>query len=82
MADRYANHNGGSLAFGPDGYLYVGTGDGGGGGDPLGSGRRLDTLLAKVLRIDVDHPGAGGGPYAIPGDNPFVARPERSPRYG
>jgi glucose/arabinose dehydrogenase len=81
MADRYANHNGGSLVFGPDGDLYIGTGDGGGGGDPLGSGRNMDTLLAKILRIDVAGPPASGDPiYRIPPDNPFVgqegARPE------
>jgi len=62
------NHNGGSLAFGPDGYLYVGTGDGGGAGDPNESGQRLDTLLGKILRVDVD-PGPG---YTVPSDNPFV----------
>lgn len=72
MADRFGNHNGGGLAFGPDGYLYIATGDGGGGGDPLGSGRRLDTLLAKVLRIDVDDADPDGAGYAIPADNPFV----------
>lgn len=72
MADQFGNHNGGSLAFGPDGFLYIGTGDGGGGGDPLGSGQRLDTLLGKVLRIDVDGDGPGGRPYGIPSDNPFV----------
>ncbi len=81
MADRYGNHNGGSLVFGPDGDLYIGTGDGGGGGDPLDSGRHLDTLLAKVLRIDVSGAPADSDPrYAIPPDNPFVdrsgARPE------
>jgi glucose/arabinose dehydrogenase len=81
MADRYGNHNGGSLAFGPDGYLYIGTGDGGGAGDPLDSGRHLDTLLAKVLRIDVSGEPADGDPrYGIPPDNPFGttagARPE------
>ena len=81
MADRFGNHNGGSLVFGPDGYLYIGTGDGGGGGDPLGSGRNLDTLLAKILRIDVSGPPASSDPaYRIPADNPFVsneaARPE------
>jgi glucose/arabinose dehydrogenase len=84
MADQFPNHNGGSLGFGPDGFLYIGTGDGGGGGDPLASGRHLDTLLAKVLRVDVsggaDAGGAGGNAYAIPPDNPFVdqsgARPE------
>lgn len=80
MADEFGNHNGGALAFGPDGFLYVSTGDGGGGGDPLDSGRRLDTLLAKVLRLDVDVPDGADPPYAVPPDNPFVdearARPE------
>ena len=64
----FANHNGGGLAFGPDGYLYIGLGDGGSGGDPMGNGQNLQTLLGKLLRIDVDH----GNPYAIPGDNPYV----------
>lgn len=63
----YANHNGGGLAFGPDGRLYIGTGDGGSGGDPQGYAQNPDSLLGKMLRIDVDH----GTPYAIPGDNPF-----------
>lgn len=81
MRDQFGNHNGGSLAFGPDGYLYIGTGDGGGGGDPLDSGRHLDTLLAKVLRIDVSGSPAEDDPvYRIPDDNPFLstdgARPE------
>jgi glucose/arabinose dehydrogenase len=71
MADQFGNHNGGGLAFGPEGYLYISTGDGGGGGDPLDSGRNLDTLLAKVLRIDIDARGPDS-PYTIPGDNPFV----------
>jgi glucose/arabinose dehydrogenase len=72
MDDQFGNHNGGSLVFGPDGYLYIGTGDGGGGGDPLDSGRRLDTLLAKILRIDVDGGSPGGASYGIPDDNPFL----------
>jgi glucose/arabinose dehydrogenase len=68
IAQPYGNHNGGSIAFGPDGYLYIGTGDGGSGGDPLGNGQRLDTLLGKILRLDVD----SVQPYAIPPDNPFM----------
>lgn len=64
----YNNHNGGQLAFGPDGYLYIGTGDGGSGGDPENYAQNLDSLLGKILRIDVD---AEQG-YNIPPDNPFV----------
>lgn len=65
------NHNGGTIAFGPDGYLYVGLGDGGSGGDPKGNGQNLGTLLGSILRIDVDNPSKGKG-YGIPKDNPFV----------
>jgi len=73
----FANHNGGQLAFGPDGYLYIGTGDGGGAGDPFENAQSRGVLLGKLLRLDV---GSGVEPYAIPLDNPFVgvegARPE------
>ena len=65
----FANHNGGALAFDRGGRLFVALGDGGSGGDPLNSGQSLDTLLGKVLRLDVD----AGSPYAIPSDNPFRA---------
>jgi glucose/arabinose dehydrogenase len=64
----YANHNGGLVSFGPDGMLYAGLGDGGSGGDPLGNGQNFNSILASLIRIDVDH----GDPYAIPADNPFV----------
>jgi glucose/arabinose dehydrogenase len=78
--DPFPNHNGGAVAFGPDGFLYVAMGDGGGGGDPLESGEHLDTLLGKILRLDIDATAPGGAPYAIPPGNPFAnvnrARPE------
>jgi len=65
--DPFPNHNGGVLAFGPDGYLYAGLGDGGSQGDPFGNAQNTGVLLGKILRLDVD----SGEPYAIPSDNPF-----------
>ncbi len=62
----YRNHNGGQILFGPQGYLWIAIGDGGSAGDPQGNGQNLDTLLGKLLRIDIDQE-----PYAIPEDNPF-----------
>jgi len=67
----FGNHNGGELRFGPDGLLYISFGDGGGGGDPLGSGQDRSTLLGSILRIDVDRRSPGLA-YSIPADNPFV----------
>ncbi|HEX2906238.1 MAG TPA: PQQ-dependent sugar dehydrogenase [Phototrophicaceae bacterium] len=71
----YANHNGGNIVFGPDGYLYIGIGDGGSGGDPQGNGQNPAVLLGKLLRLNVS--GATG--YSIPVDNPFVDNPDYPP---
>lgn len=72
----FANHNGGQLAFGPDGYLYIGMGDGGSGGDPFENGQKPGTLLGKILRIDVE---SGRSPYGIPYDNPYLTNPNYRP---
>jgi len=70
VVQPFANHNGGQMQFGPDGYLYIGMGDGGSGGDPGNRAQNLGDLLGKMLRIDVD----SGSPYAIPPSNPFVSQ--------
>ncbi len=76
IAQPYANHKGGQLQFGPDGYLYIGMGDGGSGGDPENRAQNLGELLGKMLRIDVN----AGSPYTVPSSNPFIgtagAKPE------
>lgn len=70
----FSNHNGGDMAFGPDGYLYISSGDGGSGGDPQNNSQTLTSLLGKLLRIDVDNP-SNGNNYGIPSTNPFVGNP-------
>jgi glucose/arabinose dehydrogenase len=69
-----SNHNGGNLAFGPEGFLYIASGDGGGSGDPNNRAQDLGFLLGKILRIDIDTP-SGGNSYSIPADNPFLGNP-------
>jgi glucose/arabinose dehydrogenase len=80
IAQPFANHNGGAVVFGPDGMLYIATGDGGSEGDPKGNGQRLDTYLGKILRIDVDVAPGASTAYEVPADNPFTttagAKPE------
>lgn len=71
LEQPYSNHNGGQIAFGPDGYLYIAVGDGGNGGDPKGNGQNRNTMLGTILRIDVNKPN-GSKSYSIPSDNPFA----------
>lgn len=71
FSQPFSNHNGGELHFGPDGYLYISSGDGGSGGDPFNNSQNLNSLLGKLLRIDVNNATASN-PYAIPADNPFL----------
>ncbi len=75
ITQPFSNHNGGQLQFGPDGFLYISTGDGGLGGDPGNRAQDLETLLGKILRIDVDR----GDPFAVPPGNPFVGQPPAQP---
>ncbi len=75
----FANHNGGQLVVGPDGFLYVGLGDGGSGGDPQGNGQNPETLLGSILRIDPEGGGGEGPAYGIPPSNPFADGTEGAP---
>ena len=77
--EPFNNHKGGQLAFGPDGFLYIGFGDGGSSGDPSNNAQRLDTLKGKILRIDVNGNNSSNGQYGIPTDNPFVANSSAQP---
>jgi glucose/arabinose dehydrogenase len=79
IAQPFPNHNGGDIVFGRDGDLYIGMGDGGSGGDPQGNGQSLDTLLGKLLRIDVISPPPSGKAYVVPSTNPFVGRAGAKP---
>ena len=80
ISQPFSNHNGGMIAFGPDGYLYIGMGDGGARFDPAGNAQNPNSLLGKILRIDVDNP-APGQNYGIPPTNPLVGKPGRDEIY-
>lgn len=80
VPEPYENHNGGHIAFGPDGFLYLSSGDGGSGGDPHGNGQNTETLLGTILRLDVDHKKANFA-YGIPPDNPFAGGGGRAEIY-
>lgn len=79
LPQPFGNHNGGQIQFGPDGYLYIGMGDGGAANDPLGNGQNTATLMGALLRIDTDHDDSS---YAIPADNPFVNSDTRNEIWG
>ncbi|WP_013629247.1 PQQ-dependent sugar dehydrogenase [Rubinisphaera brasiliensis] len=78
LEQPFSNHNGGTIAFGPDGYLYIGLGDGGSADDPFDNGQNLNTVLGSILRIDVDGK-SDGKAYGIPKDNPFVGKEDAQP---
>lgn len=78
ISQPFSNHNGGHIAFGADGYLYIGMGDGGAGNDPFGHGQNLSTLLGTILRINVDRI-ESGKKYSVPVDNPFRSQPNIRP---